>query len=402
MKTKICEYCGTEYKDSASVCPLCGKGQEEASADVEKKSSDRVPQWMWIMTCTLMGLAVVLGMVYFIASMKISNQTSVLETEISAPVEQAPKVEAPEVPEEPEVAEPEDLSCTGLELSQTKLVLDEQGGHVFLTAVPAPRECEDEIVFASADEEIAIVDESGMITAVSAGETEILVTCGDITESCVVICDFDVDEEDATEPEEETPEETEEEPEEPEEKPTEEVSPQVKPTLSSVDFTLFRPGEETVLTVRNAPAGATITYTTSDASVATVTDTGTVTAVGDGTAIITVTVNGTQLTCYARCRLGTTTENNDMPAETTPVVTGNCTLSHVDVTLFTYGETFNLVLRDSSGNRVTGATYSSGNTGVCSVDANGLVTAIGRGMTKITVSYGGKTYNCDIHCEYLK
>ena len=39
MKLKVCEYCGTEYKDGLLQCPLCGKEPgSEPPADENKKS----------------------------------------------------------------------------------------------------------------------------------------------------------------------------------------------------------------------------------------------------------------------------------------------------------------------------------------------------------------------------
>ena len=386
MNTKICEYCGTEYKDNLSKCPLCGKTEgEEMAAETVQNSTERIPRWMWILTCVLLGIAVVIGFVYFVVSMKAPSAASA-DPVVSAPVVEQPVedvIEVPVVEDEPEV-----VYCTELLLSQEELTMDEQGGHVFLTASPLPYECEEEVFFVSLDEEIATVDENGMITAVAAGETEIVVTCGDVTVSCVVICKFDVDEDAADAPSDEDTEET---------PDQQEEEPQAKPELSVVDFTLFYPGEETFLTVKNAPEGANITYATGNASVVTVNEKGKVTAVGNGNTIITVMVGDVKLTCDARCKFEETTESSD--ATETPAA--NYNLSHVDVTFSRYGETFYLTLRDSAGNKVTGVSYSSNNTSVCSVDANGLVTATGRGMTRVIVTYGGKTYSCDIHCEYL-
>ena len=200
------------------------------------------------------------------------------------------------------------------------------------------------------------------------------------------------------EPEEEEPEgeePVEEEEETPAEETPEEEAPQAPVELSSKDFTLFRPGEETVLTVKNAADGAVITYASSDETVASVTDTGKVVAVGDGVATITVTVDGQTLTCIARCNLGTTTENN----EDTEIVTGNLQLSHADATLFNAGEAFSLYLT-ADGNRVTGAAYASENTAVCTVSGSGLVTAVGSGTTNVNVTYGGKTYTCIVRCGF--
>ena len=390
MKLKVCEYCGTEYNKNLTQCPLCGKGPDDpAPAENldQQTSQERIPQWMWVLTCVLLALAVVIGFVYFLVSMEYVGKKDDVEPVISAPVVEAP-VEV--VPEEPVVEEePEDLSCTGLTLSQEELVLDQLGGHVFLTALPSPLDCEDEVIFSSLDETVATVDEGGMITAVAPGETEIIVTCGDVEESCTIVCDFEMEEPEEEETEEPEEEVTEEEPVEEEEETPAEIA------LSSEDFTLFRPGEETVLTVKNAPDGAAVTYVSSDPTVATVSDTGKVVAVGDGTATITVTVDGQTLTCVARCNLGTTTENND----TTEVVTGNLQLSHTDATLFNAGEAFILYLT-SDGVRVTGVTYTSEDTTVCTAVNSGLVTAVGSGTTNVNVTYGGKTYTCIVRCNF--
>lgn len=395
MKLNVCEFCGTEYSKDQSKCPLCGKAPDEAAAaaaELDKQTAqERIPQWMWILTCVLLGLAVVIGFVYFLVSMEYIGPKDQVEPVISAPVVEEP-VEV--LPEEPVVEEPVDLSCTGLTLSQEELILDELGGHVFLTALPSPLDCEDEVRFTSLDESVATVDDGGMITAVAPGETEILVTCGTVSETCVIVCDFVVEEEPEEEnPEEETPEEEEPAEEEPVEE--EETEPQAPVELSSVDFTLFRPGEETVLTVKNAVDGAVLTFESSDPSVATVSNTGKVTAVGNGVATITVTVDGVPLTCVARCKLDSTTENND----DTEAVPANLQLSHTDAMLFRLGETFVLSLT-GDGEKVSGATFASENTGVCTVNGNGLVTATGSGTTNVNVTYGGKTYTCIVRCNF--
>ena len=200
------------------------------------------------------------------------------------------------------------------------------------------------------------------------------------------------------EPEEET--KPEEQPEtEPEEKEPDEEEPEEvpQPELSSVDFTLFRPGEETTLSVKNVPEGAAVTYVSSNPDVVTVSGTGKVKAVGNGMATITVTVGDTKLTCVARCNLGTTAENTE-GSETT--VTGTLSLSHTDVSLFSVGESFTISLRDSDGNKATGVSWTTSNGGICSVDANGRVTGLGGGTATITASYKGQTYSCIVRCNF--
>lgn len=423
MELKTCEYCGTEYNENLPQCPFCGKsghteddvfrktrgtgkrgGARVAPKGAKKqRSDDRIPQWMWAVICVILGLAVLIGLAYFLISMGYigDRETNVDVPQTSVVVPEVDPVNEPELlePVPEEVLKPADLSCVELTLSQTGIVLDVKGSSVFLTAIPTPLETTDPVFFISGDETIATVDENGMITAVGAGQTEITVVCGSVSEICVIVCDFQEEK-----PEEgENPDETtgEEDPENPDEDPAnapeeEEPDEVVPPTLSSVDFTLFRPGEETTLSVNDAPEGAYITYSSSNPDVVTVSNNGLVKAVGNGMATITVMVGDVKLTCIARCNLGITTENPD----DTSTVTGILSLNLEDVSLFSQGETFTLSLRDSNGNQAAGVSWASGNGGVCSVDANGKVTALGGGTTTVTASYNGQTYKCIVRCNF--
>ena len=73
--------------------------------------------------------------------------------------------------------------------------------------------------------------------------------------------------------------------------------------LNRTDFTLFSAGSTFQLKVSSDPTGGTLTWTSSDESVATVSDNGTVTAVAVGTATITAKDASTGLTatCIVRC-----------------------------------------------------------------------------------------------------
>ena len=109
-------------------------------------------------------------------------------------------------------------------------------------------------------------------------------------------------------------------------------------------------------------------------------------------------VNDVKLTCVARCNLGTTAENTESAENTTAL--GTLSLNLTDVSLFSVGESFTLSLRDAAGNKASGVSWSSGNGGVCSVDANGRVSALGSGMTTVKATYNGQTYSCIIRCNF--
>ena len=158
-------------------------------------------------------------------------------------------------------------------------------------------------------------------------------------------------------------------------------------------MTLFYPGEQAPLIVSNASEGASVTYTSENSSVATVSSSGTITAVGSGTTTVRAEVDGVRLECIVRCKLDSSAESG-----TTADAEG-CTLSHSDVTMAFLGEYFKISLKDADGNRVKGLSWKSGNTGVCTVDADGVVTASGKGTTTVSTTYGGKSFECIIRCN---
>ena len=363
------------------------------NALAKKAREDKVPKGMWIAICTVLGAAVLIGLVYFLYIMGLFGNFTLnkeaddlpeynYENQIpQTPVEEVPAEEETPAEEEPVEEEPEEGACTGLTISKTEVAMDEAGGKIFLTAVARPSDCIYPIEFASSDESVATVNENGMITAVGPGVAQIIVTCGDKTEICVVRCEFEASVEE--EPEEE-----------PEEQPEpEEAEPVTPPTLDKTDFTLFYPGEETTLTVQNAPEGAAISYVSSNAAVVTVTNNGTVTAVGDGDATITVTVGETKLTCIARCRMETTTEGGS-----TGAYTGPFTLSHTDVTLFSSGESFTIALMDSTGKTVSGVGWFASN-GSVSISGS-TIKAVSGGQATVSCVYNGKTYSCIVRCGF--
>lgn len=425
MKLRTCEFCGTEYDETLNRCPLCGKSPHqiaEQPAEVVKKpaaekkkkrlvsaaSGARAAQKTdggttsgnkWAVVCIVLGVAVLVGLAAFLYVMGLFGNFS-MKTQPQNPVEELPEYNyEDQLPEEPVVTEPEEPveeqpeelpeegACTALTISQEEVTLEEAGDKVFLTAVARPSDCKDPIEYFSSDELVATVNENGMITAVGPGTAQIIVTCGDMTAACTVVCPFEAPEPEEEQPEEEQPEEEQPEEEQPEETPAKE------PTLSTEDFTLFYPGEEAYLTVNDAPEGAAISYVSSNAAVVTVTNAGKVTAVGSGTATITVTVGETKLTCVARCNLQSTTEDGTSTGD----YTGPFTLSHTDVTLFGAGEAFSISLVDSAGKTVNVGWFASN--GSVSITGNSIK-AVAGGMATVSCVYNGQTYSCIVRCNF--
>lgn len=154
-------------------------------------------------------------------------------------------------------------------------------------------------------------------------------------------------------------------------------------------------GDTVNLTVGYNPEDTTVTrevvWTSSDDTVATV-DNGIVTAVGGGTATITATVNGISATCDVRVLKHT---------EGISLGTTEMNLMKGDVS-DPIAVTFNPADTDDSKE----VTWSSDNTAVAAVDSEGRVTAIGEGTAVITATAvdGGFTASCtvtvkEIHVE---
>jgi uncharacterized protein YjdB len=130
---------------------------------------------------------------------------------------------------------------------------------------------------------------------------------------------------------------------------------------------------------QNPLSGRAITWSTSNAAVATVDANGMMTAVSTGSATITATSEG---------KNGTATISVSQAAVSTVTVTPS------PITM-TVGQTtqFTATLKDAGGNVLNGrvVTWASSNPAAATVSANGLVTAVASGSTTITASSEGKS-----------
>ena len=404
MELRTCEFCGTEYHTDQQACPICGRSavaepeqpakQKRRLASTAggarvagKQKKSQGSRLKWGVLCIVLGAAVLAGVVYFFSLMDFFDPNfdfNAIPTRIdSSPSEedltiQKPAEEEPQEPEQTPAIDPDSKACTGLTISQSAVTMDEQGGRIFLTAVARPSDCEDPIRYSSTDETVVTVSDSGMITAIGPGTADVIVSCGTITQTCSIVCEFEVEEpEPEPEPEPETtePEQT------------------AAPALNLEDFTLFYPEEKAALTVSNVPDGAKVSYVSSNAAVVTVDESGNVTAVGDGTATITVTVGDVKLTCIARCKLNSSTESG-----ASGEYTGPFSLSHTDVTLSYSGESFTLTLKDSAGKTVSGVGWFASN-GAVTISGNSIK-AVSSGTATVSCVYNGTTYSCIVRCSF--
>ena len=227
-----------------------------------------------------------------------------------------------------------------------------------LTAVISPSNASIKTVtWKSLDPKYATVDENGVVTAVSAGMATISVTTDDgkKTANCHVTVKA-------------------------------KIIPVTGVSLDHTSLTLIE-GESETLTATVAPENATdksVTWKSSNTSVAAVSSSGVVTAKAAGVATITVTTNDGSKT--AQCNV------------TVSVPVSGVSLDKTSLTL-PVGDTQTLTATVSPSNASDkSVAWSSGNTSVATVSSTGVVTAKAAGTTTITVTTkdGGKTATCNV------
>ena len=220
------------------------------------------------------------------------------------------------------------------------------GQTVHLSATVLPEATTDKTIrWSSSDDSVAMVDE-GTVTAHKVGQATIKATCGNKEASCVV-----------------------------------NVLPIVVEEISFNKTSVsLKVGETVTLTATVKPDNATdktVTWSTSDASVATVND-GIVTAKKVGTATITAKAGDKSATC-------------EITVVATPVTA--VTLNKTSVSLKA-GETVTLtatVKPDDATDKTV--TWGSSDESVAKVE-NGIVTAIGKGLSTITAKAGDTSATC--------
>ena len=164
-------------------------------------------------------------------------------------------------------------------------------------------------------------------------------------------------------------------------------------TISPESATLSSLGETATFTARitdqyGADFPGTATWSTSDATVFSVSSQGVVTANGNGSGTLTATFQSLSATASVVVRQ-------------VPVAIG---VSPESATLSSLGETatFTATITDANGAEVPGtATWSSSDSGIFTVDADGVVTAVGNGSGTVTASFEDLTGTASVEVEQV-
>lgn len=206
-----------------------------------------------------------------------------------------------------------------------------------------------EMHYTSSDPSILVVDDNGNLVAVSAGTAEVALSSKDGTVSTSKTLEVVVS-------------------------PTE---------MKTTDELTLTAGEVATLETAVTPADAThvsISYTSSDDSIATVNDGGEVKAVAAGDATVTAVVDGTSLTSSCKVTVLPVLESIELS-------NASLSLQPNDTAQLSYtAQPENALIKE--------ATYTSSDDTVATVDEEGNVTAIADGKATITASVGDVSAEC--------
>lgn len=270
----------------------------------------------------------------------ISNSSAEIPTTI---INQSIKVEVP---------------IQSIELSEKTLSIKESETHKLETTYNPTDTTQKNIRWSSSDETIAKVSQDGTITALTRGKTTITATAENgSTSSCDVT-----------------------------------VTREIGSIFLDKSAISLDKGETTKITATiptDTDGDKTVSWSTSDPTVATVNNDGTVTAVGKGEAIITATTsNGKK----AICAVNVLVKLKSIAFE------GNITEKTFELGIDESNEMQLNVIYDPENADIDKSelVWSSTDTSVVTVD-EGLIKAKGKGDARVTAAIDGKTIACDIH-----
>ena len=247
-----------------------------------------------------------------------------------------------------------DIPVEGITLDKYYLELTEGETGTITATVKPDNATNKTVTWSSSNPTIAAVDQNGEVTAVKEGTATITAKAGDKTATCTVTVKKKV------------------------------VA--VESITLDITSTILNTGETLTLTATVKPDNATdktVTWSSSNPTIAAVDQNGTVTAVAEGTATITAKASDKTATCTVTVMKG------NVPVE-------SITLDKYYLEL-TEGETATLIATVKPDNAVDKTvTWSSSNPWVATVDQNGEITALRSGEATITATAGGKYAYCSL------
>ena len=152
------------------------------------------------------------------------------------------------------------------------------------------------------------------------------------------------------------------------------------------DISLYQRGEAVPLRVMNLPKGVEVTWKSSDITIAKIDDSGLLTAVSGGKAKVTAEVLGKKIELLVRCPFD---RSGDIGAH----------LEYEDVTIGV-GDTINLYLLDSDGERIGDATYEVSEEGICLIEDGKVTGLVGGDYITVTGKYNTEEFKCIVRVRW--
>lgn len=260
---------------------------------------------------------------------------------------ETPAPTATPTPTETPAPTPAAVAATSLKVSVSKLTL-KAGASRTVSAIAAPANTTDKVVYTSQNPSVATVNDAGKITAKAAGKTKITVKAGSKEKTIAVTVT--------------------------------KKAVKVKSLKIKKAALTMNKGTQTYVSYKVNPTGATTTlkWKSSNKNVAAVDQTGKIVAKKAGKATITVTANGKKATVKVS-------------------VVDPCTSVKVQSAL-TLKAGKSAKLKVTTTPKTTGqkATFKSSNKKVATVDSKGKVKALKKGTAKITVTVGKQKATCTV------
>ncbi len=415
MSKVICDVCGTSYPDVATQCPICGcvrtastqvvseataekkdpsagytyvKGGRFSKNNVRKRNASGVASANivsdkrrkpsktkkdnrgLVIAAIVLSLAIV-AVVLYIMILFFKGNPKDNYNEQETVVDQAVEEEA-------------NVPCESVRFDVDVIELKKVDEVKKLVVSIEPADSTDELgEVISEDPAVATAKLDGTvvtITAVGPGETVIKLSCGEITAECKVVCSFEEE----------------------------------KTLVIPSSITITKAGDTKDIFPSDI-LREDIVWSSDKEAVATV-SLGTVTAVSEGTATITAKYNDQVATCVVTCDFSDSEEEKEDDDNSVVNGTGggitedggtqNNTSTEYKLTSLYSADASDLSLQiggaagsdvaylklvDSNGNKVSGVTWESADSSICTV-SDGTVKAVGVGTVKITATYNGITY----------
>ena len=425
MSKIICDFCGTSYPETSTQCPICGsvrpgnigavsdldngqnargeyqfvKGGRFSKANVKKRNQGKVfaPEdsmddiheggsnrgliiAIIILFIAIAAVAAFIVLRYLMPGDDVSGQP--------LPQNTAPSISA-QSPTTPGSEGTTVIPCESIQVTKAPAPFEKEGDGILLSIDKTPKNTTEKVEFFTSDENVAVVSDKGMVTAVGYGEAIITVKCGGAETTFVVSCTFGKpdDSADPTVPTE----------------PDEELTFEFKTNTGEMDIQFSRKGESANIYRGTVPVDQ-IVWSSEDEEVATFVN-GVVTATGKnkpGTSYIKVFAKygDKEVECIVRCLPSVGEYTPPVVEEPTPEEEPEYYLISYEIPL-RVGERYNIYLRNKDGQIVTpdGGWVVEGENKDCCILSGSTIIALKEGICFVTATHDGVPYSCTVTVE---